>query len=73
MCSSAIPLDDAVAIDDGGYMCPACHAAWKAEFDVCQHQWEPHRDRYGDPGQYCRKCFGFVADDLFAEIVGSPP
>lgn len=66
-CSKAIPIDDAIGMDDCWY-CPACYAEWKTCFDACTHEWEAHTDHMGDPGKYCTRCSGFVTDDIFAEM-----
>ena len=66
-CGSAIPVDAAIGMEDC-WFCPTCYAEFRAEFDACTHDWEPHTDSYGDPGRYCKRCTGFVADDVFADL-----
>lgn len=60
-CGKYVPLEDAI-YSEGCYFCPSCHAEFKAAFDACEHDWEPYHDEYGDPGRYCKRCCGFVAD-----------
>ena len=63
-CDKELPFDAAVRTADGCYLCPECVAEWRAEFDQCSHEWEPHRDDMGDLGRHCRKCHGFVVDEI---------
>jgi hypothetical protein len=52
------------------WYCPKCVAEWQAEFDACQHDWEPHVSVMGDDGQYCKNCSGFVANEDWQTIFG---
>jgi len=47
------------------WVCPECDARWRGEFAKCPHEWEPHHDHMGDPGQLCRRCSRF---DIFPEM-----
>jgi hypothetical protein len=63
-CSRLVPIEDTVLMCDCVY-CTACTEKWQAVFNACQHEWEPSTDPgHGDPGRYCRRCSGFVADEF---------
>ena len=32
------------------WFCHACYTAWKAEFDACEHDWEPELSEFGEDG-----------------------
>lgn len=61
-CGNEFPIEDCHMMVDT-WICDRCYREWKAEFDTCDHEWEPETDQYGDPGRFCRKCHGFVIDD----------
>lgn len=65
-CETVVPFEDLVSHVDV-YLCRKCSDAWRAEFDVCLHRWEPHR-AYGEEGRYCTRCAGFVADEMAASL-----
>lgn len=66
-CGSECLIEDAVSMSDC-WFCPKCYVEWKACFDACTHQWSPHYDEHGDPGQYCERCGGFVNDEDMAAL-----
>lgn len=62
-CGKSMPYGDGVVMCDCTF-CKDCYAEWLADFNTCAHEWEPsHHPASGDPGRYCHKCSGFVADE----------
>lgn len=61
-CQNEFPIETMTLMCDN-WFCEACTTEWRAGFDVCDHTWTPEHDEYGDPGQYCEKCSGFVRDE----------
>jgi len=61
------------------WFCQPCVENWKATFDACDHQWSPWVDEYGDQGQFCERCTGFVRNEDMADLAkpngraGRPP
>ena len=70
-CSKEYPIEDCMSMEDS-WICQPCYAAWKAEFDACNHEWEPHMDSMGDAGQYCTRCSGFVSDEDMPAMFPAP-
>lgn len=61
-CSKEYPIESMQMMEDD-WFCEGCYVAWKQEFDACEHRWSQHTSTMGEPGRYCSKCAGFVADE----------
>ena len=61
-CRALTSLKDAI-YSEGCSFCPGCWAAWLAEFNACEHEWQEHYNEYGEKGRCCKQCSGFVADE----------
>ncbi len=61
-CDAKHHMDESMITDDGCNICPKCAAEWRQTVAACKHDWRPQADQYGDPGQYCTKCFVIVLD-----------
>lgn len=66
-CPAMISLEDAIPAGDG-YICPVCWGKWRESFAACQHSWTPHDGEFGEAGQYCDRCMGWVADEDFPKL-----
>ena len=73
ICDKHAAIESMTSCGDGGWMCPACAAERAKEFAACNHSWQPARDEYGDPGQYCIRCGHIVLDENFEGLFGVPP
>lgn len=54
------------------WFCADCTADFQKTFDACDHEWSPHTDEMGDPGQVCGCCTGFVRNEDFPSLFGKP-
>jgi hypothetical protein len=66
-CSKETSLESMSMMEDC-WFCADCTADFQKHFDACDHKWSPHVGSMGDPGQYCERCTGFVADEDFATL-----
>lgn len=66
-CGKDFPFDDNMVRMADCWFCGGCYAEWKAEFDKCEHAWEPEDSEFGEPGRYCHKCCGFQLLDAHSE------
>lgn len=63
MCGNVFRLDTMTSTDDDCWICAGCQARFKEVFDACEHEWQPHTDKYGDPAKVCHKCCGVVVEE----------
>lgn len=68
-CGKEFPFDDNMTMMGEYWFCHGCYTEWKAVFDACDHHWTPEESEFGDPGQYCDKCHGFVEDTDMSSVV----
>ena len=57
-CAKDFTIENMTSMGDF-WICQECYTDWKAEFDKCDHAWEPEDSEFGEPGRYCHKCCGF--------------
>lgn len=60
-----------MTIMEGCWFCKSCTDEFQATFDACDHKWSPHTNEMGEPGQYCERCIGFVANEDFPKLFGA--
>lgn len=70
-CSKDFDLES-MTLMEGCWFCEGCTADFQKHFDACEHKWSPHVNEMGDQGQHCEKCTGFVCDDDFPALFGTP-
>jgi hypothetical protein len=70
-CGNELPIQTMRMMSDC-WFCELCAADFQKQFDACDHKWSPLTDEMGDPGQYCKRCSGFVRDEDFTTLFPSP-
>lgn len=71
-CNASVPVEEAFSELEGDWVCAKCRAEWVEHFQSCDHAWEPYIEpNYGDEGQYCTRCNGFVRNEDMPHVMRS--
>ena len=71
-CNASVPVAEAFSELEGDWVCAKCRAEWVEHFQSCDHAWEPYIEpNYGDEGQYCTRCSGFVRNEDMPHVMRS--
>lgn len=71
-CNASVPVEEAFSELEGDWVCAKCRAEWVEHFQSCDHAWEPYIEpNYGDEGQYCTRCGGFVRNEDMPHVMRS--
>lgn len=72
LCNASVPLETAFSELEGDWTCAKCQAEWLAHFQSCDHVWEPfYEQHYGEDGQTCARCNGFVRNEDMRHVMRS--
>lgn len=71
-CKASVPVESAFSELEGDWICGPCQEQWQENFQSCDHAWEPYVEpHYGDEGQFCPRCCGFVRNEDMPHVMRS--